>query len=149
MRTKWATVVCGVLLLGLMWAPDVTGHSVTIMGSVNVALSGGGTLAPDDLVGFAVTANPGLEKTITQHLPPFTLPVFVDGERDDDNDAVTQSRRPLRVRFDTTLVLTNPKTTTIEILVTLRGADGATLGTQTVVLGPHVTVIVPLSPLVP
>ena len=80
----------------------------------------GGTAALTDLRGFALLANPGLEKTVTlQFLPPpspFTFPVFVN--KDDDH--------PSNNDLDTLIALTNTGSGSITIQLTLRDATGAT-----------------------
>lgn len=152
MRTKWVTVVWAVLVLGLVMAPAVQAHHpLSIAGSVSVTAAGGGE--PTGLVGFAVIANPGFEKTITQHLPPFTLPVFIEGDLlDDEGGAAPTNRsglRLLRKRLDTTLVLTNTTAGTLNLLVHLWDGNGGDplVSDFVLTLGPHATKLLPVADL--
>jgi hypothetical protein len=152
MRTKWATIVCAVLTLGFVLCGQAAAHPLTVAGSLTIAKSDGGDLGTS-LVGFAVIANPGFEKSITIHIPPFTLPVFIDGDRedgDDDDSAVSSSSRLVRRRFDTTVVLTNTTESLLGLKLTVRDGSGAVLANAVPVsLEAHETKVIPVSDLLP
>jgi hypothetical protein len=152
MRTKWILAVWAVLVLGLVMAPAAQAHHpLSIAGSVSITVAGGGE--PTGLVGFAVIANPGFEKTITQHLPPFTLPVFIEGDLLDDTGGAAPTNRSglrlLRKRLDTTLVLTNTTDGTLSLLVHLWNGDGGEplVSDVPLTLGPHATKLLPVGDL--
>ena len=86
-------VVTLTLLLGLGMAlpATVSARPLTILGSLTITGNNNAPLANSEITGFAVIANPGLEKTMVQQLPPYTIPVFIDGEAEDDDEA-TRSR---------------------------------------------------------
>jgi hypothetical protein len=152
MRTKWLTVACAVLLFGtMMMAGEAVARTVRVSGSLTIAP---GTGAPSDLstalVGLAVVANPGFEKTITIHIPPFTLPIFIDGDRDDDDSSALSSHPFVNRRLDTTLVLTNTTASTLNLLVTIYDAAGVALATAVPVsVDAHATKVIPVSDLLP
>ena len=157
MQTKWATIVCAGVMLGLLLAGEAAADRRSIAGSVSITGPGDTELVDGDLVGLAVIANPGFEKTITQQLlPPFTLPVFIEEDLVEDDAASPSSRsglRLLRRHLDTTLVLTNPKggtslTDDLHLTLTLWNAAGdEALGSRSVTLAPHQTMLVPVSSL--
>ncbi len=153
MRTKWVTVVWAVLVLGLVMTPAAQAHHpLSIAGSVSISSDEGGVGEPTGLVGFAVIANPGFEKTITQHLPPFTLPVFIEGDLLDDEGVAAPSNRSglrlLRKRLDTTLVLTNTTGLLLNLFVHLWDGDGHLLVSGfPLPLGPHATKLLPVGDL--
>ena len=141
-------VVLAVTLVAMLLVLPAGGwaKTKTVLGSVTITKVGAPALTTE-LVGFAVIANPGLEKAITQQLPPFTLPVFVDGDQDDSGG--TGKKPFLNRRFDTTLVLTNTSGAELVIRITLREADGDPLGTaETRTIPPNGTIMVLLSDLV-
>lgn len=153
MRTKHMALLAGLLLFSLLLPPGVSAKTVTMLGSLTITkvVTAGPpiveTALTTELVGIALIANPGLEKIITQQLPPFTVPVFVDVDADD----VRESSGPkiLRKRVDTTLILTNTTDDPLEIHLTLRDPGGNTLGTQSRTLGDHATLALSLSDLLP
>ncbi len=153
MRTKWATIVVAGVMLGLLLAGPAAAHRVSIAGSVRVTGAAGAPLDPDALVGVAVIANPGFEKTITQHLPPFTLPVFIEEDWSDDGDDAAnrglhnRGLRLLRRHLDTTLVLTNTTGSDLPLHLTLWDAAGVEIGSLAVTLMGHQTKLLPVSSL--
>lgn len=78
MLTRRATLISVVLLVNLLLPQNSSAKTQTVPGSLTITGAG-----PTDLVGVVVTHNPGFEKTISQQIPPFTVPIFVDGDTDD------------------------------------------------------------------
>ncbi len=155
MRTKWTMVVSTVVVLGLLLAGPAAAHRRSVVGSVAITI-GGDVPTSAQLVGFALTANPGFEKLIVQPLHvPFAMPVFIEEDWSDDDDeddsAATRSprRRLLQRHLDTTLVLTNPSGTGVVLDLTLYDAAGEELGTDSVHLSGHQTKVLPVSNLLP
>jgi hypothetical protein len=128
MRQKHAVVLSLLLLAGLVLPAAAPARPVTVLGSlvITVTRADGAVLPlPDNAItGFAVIANPGLEKTIVQQLPPYTLPIFIDGEGPDGGPPTL---RLLRRNLDTTVVLTNTTGDPLTIEVTIRNAAGAVI----------------------
>ncbi len=116
MRTKSISLLSLLLIFGLLvpsgaWADK----KVTAFGSGALTKPDDTALGATALVGAVVTANPGLEKTITLHIPPYTFPVFVnknEDKPDDDNN------------LDTVLVLTNTSGGSLMFKLTLRDSGG-------------------------
>lgn len=98
---------------------------VTIVGSLMITGVGGVALPPNALSGFATIANPGAEKAITYQIPPFTFPVFVDG----DNGVPGNSLKLLKKNFDTTVVVTNTSGAALTIELRLFDANGTAIPT--------------------
>ncbi len=154
MRTHRLVVLLVALVAVALSSPSAApAHPVTVLGSVKITSDPAGTDLTGKLVGFAVIANPGLEKTISVPIPSFTLPVFIDGDKPDvDDDSATTSggKKPfLNKRLDTALALTNTSGGSLSILVTVRDADGATLGSESHTLAANETVLVFISNLLP
>jgi hypothetical protein len=82
LRTKRTVWLSALLLVGLLLPQEVSGRTRTILGSLTKTAIGG-TSPTMELAGVAVAHNPGFEKTVTQQLPPITIPVFVDDGKDD------------------------------------------------------------------
>jgi hypothetical protein len=112
----------------------------TVFGSLTVTNANASPLNAGDVVGLAFIANPGMEKTIAAQLPPYAMPVFVDVDKDNDDHVVNS-------RFDTTVLLTNTTGSPLPVLLTVRDAGGAALGSQTLTIAAHGTVAVMLSSL--
>jgi hypothetical protein len=161
---SWA--LAGGLALATVLAGTAAARPLTILGSLEITGDGGTPLAVGALTGFAVIANPGLEKTIVQQLPPLTVPVFIDGEEADDSARSRPDDRPngppftdsaerprfrlLRRNLDTTVVLTNTTGATLVIELVLRSAAGDSLGgPRELSFAPHQTRAVQLSDLLP
>jgi hypothetical protein len=150
MRTKWLVMAVAVLVAGLV-AGQAAASQVQVSGSLHIAP---GTGAPADLttalVGVAIVANPGFEKTVTLHIPPFTVPVFIDGDVDDDSATSSTGHSFVHRRLDTTLILTNTTAVTLNLLVTIWDAAGVALATDVPVsLAGHATKIIAVSDLLP
>lgn len=153
--TTWGVLGSVLLVVGPLLPSAAPARPVTVLGSVTivkVTVPGNPpttvplTVDSPELTGFAVIANPGLEKTITQQLPPYTIPVFIDGEGEDGRPSL----RLLRRNLDTTLVLTNTTNETLRVQLTVRDATGAALGTPTVLeFDAHQTQAVSVSELLP
>jgi hypothetical protein len=132
--------------LVLLLPSAIAAGPVTMLGSVKIEAADASDLT-GKLVGVAVIANPGLEKTISQQIPSFTLPVFVDGDRADGG---TANPRPfLNRRLDTTLLLTNTHTGALNIIVRLRDANGTLLNSTPYSLAQDATIVVAVSGIVP
>ena len=122
MRTRTVVVLSILLILGLLVPTGVWARRVAAGGSLTITTAGPLT---NQLVATAVTANPGLEKTLVQQLPLpgplFVLPFLVNKDKDN----------PQPGDLDTTLVLTNTTSSILSITLTLRGLDGSVLATST------------------
>ncbi len=152
MRTK-SLLMVGVLLLllaGVLVAP--ASADTVLLGSVSVTklvmgVEGPITANPPELVGTVVISNPGLEKTITEHLPPFTVPIVIDA------DGSGPSLKLLNKNLDAIMLLTNPSgTAAITVVIRAWGPDGAQLtpvGGVSETLPAHGTKAVRLSDLLP
>lgn len=109
-----ALTIGGVLLPGSALAKRVTAFgSLKIDGCTDVACTGTFGLAAE-FNGVSVTANSGLEKTITLQIPPFTFPVVVN----------TDTSSPGSGDLDTRLVLVNVSGSSQTIKLILRDLDG-------------------------
>jgi hypothetical protein len=118
---------------------------VTVLGSLTITGDNAQALT-NQIAGFAVIANPGLEKTIVQQLPPYTLPVFLDGEGPDGSPSL----RLLRRNLDTTVVLTNTTNAPLVIEITVRDAAGAILtGPRDMTFAAHETQTFQLADILP
>ncbi len=141
MRTKATALLAFLLTVGLLptgaWAEHKTAFgSLTLTGSPTLVTS------PPTLVGFAVIANPGLEKTITVQIPPYTFPVAVNTNTDDkENDN----------NLDTLVVLTNVSAGSETVVFTLRDPSGTpiTLTPNTFVVAANNTLAVSVASLLP
>ena len=135
-----SALLAAFLVLGLLLPQAASARAQTILGSLTIT-----GVSPTDLVGIAVIHNPGFEKTITQQIPPLTVPVFVDVDKDDSSGGVLTSR------FDTLVVLTNTTgNTLINITLTLLDTDGNQLATMTINnLGAHASRTINVSDLLP
>ncbi|MGH7263502.1 MAG: hypothetical protein ACREMB_01450 [Candidatus Rokuibacteriota bacterium] len=127
-------------LIGLLLACPAQAAAAAFVGSVTVEGA-----AEGEVVGFAVTANPGLEKTITQQLPPLTVPVIVEG----DAGPGPAGPKFLKKNLDTLLVLTNTTGVALNLTLRLRDADGGDVGTQALTLNPFATQVIIVSNLLP
>ena len=137
------------LLLALLLHQGVSAnseHHETLLGSLSIASS-----CPADLVGFVVIGNPGLEKTITNHIPPFLHPIFVDVEvENEDAGGNKVEKKVLAKHFDTFVALTNGSASSCSITLTVMDAAGTmTLSTLTISLNAKETRVIFLADLVP
>lgn len=144
MQTKRATLLSALLIIGLLLPVGVLATPLTVIGSLTITKPDGTPLTTE-LVGFAVTANPGLEKTITQQIPPFTVPFFVDVDLGEPGPS--GGKPVLNTRFDTMLVLTNTTSDSLSIKLTLRDDSGAPLTTEERTLDANATIVIVLSEL--
>jgi hypothetical protein len=130
-------LLLGVLVLGLLLPAQASASAKTILGSLHIT---GANLG--ELVGFAVSHNPGFEKNTTQHIPPFILSVFIDVDTDDGTGQVVNSR------FDTLVVMTNTTAGTLNLTLTILDASGTqTLATENISLAANATTAIALSSL--
>ena len=135
MLTRRATLISVVLLASLLLPQNSSAKTQTVLGSLTITGAG-----PTDLVGVVVTHNPGFEKTISQQIPPFTVPIFVDVDTNDTTGDVVHSR------FETTVILTNTTGGTLNLTLMILDASGVnTLATSMVNLPPHATTSIDLS----
>lgn len=144
MRTKSTMALTALLIVALLMPTSVWAKRVAAGGSLSITQ---GTLGSSplttQLVVTALTANPGLEKTITQQLPLpgplFVLPFFVNEDKDS----------PKQGDIDTILMLTNTTGGPLSLTLMLRALDGNILATSGVHLDPFETKVFPLSDLLP
>lgn len=148
MRTKSLAFLFSLLML-IAFPVGVSASPLTIVGSLTITGDGGAALTTE-LVGVAMIANPGFEKNSTIQIPPFTLPVFVDGEAEDEEGSTSKSKL-LKKNFDTTVVVTNTTGASLTIELTLRDAAGALLTPTPVpmTLAAHATKVIFVSDLLP
>jgi hypothetical protein len=104
---------------GLLLPTSALAKRVSVFGSLTIAKCS--DVACTDTIGLTsefngivLIANPGLEKTITFQVPPFTFPVFVNKETDSPGGG----------DLDTRLVLVNVSGGSQTIKLTLRDLDG-------------------------
>lgn len=99
--------------------------------------------AVSDLFGIVVLANPGLEKTITNHIPPLVHPIFFDVDKKDSGEVLAR-------RLDTFIAVTNSNTATcLSFTMTIRDANGMALAAPAVTLAPRETRVIFLADLIP
>jgi hypothetical protein len=108
-------------LIAILLLPSPAGAArVTVLGSLAVTLDDGiaplGVPVDDEISGLSLITNPGVEKTIPQQLPPYTIPMFSDKDK-----ATGQGS------LDTLVALTNKTGAALDIFIILRDADGALL----------------------
>jgi hypothetical protein len=129
------------VLVGLLLAGPAAAKSAAFLGSLTIE---GAT--EEQVSGFVITANPGLEKTITQQIPPLTVPVIVEGEVDEvSTSSHGGGPKFLKKNLDSLLVLTNRTDGALDLTLRLRRADGTDAGTQSLQLGAFATQFVVLS----
>jgi hypothetical protein len=133
----------GLLLLGLLIPSGVGAkRPVSVFGRLSITDSQGLPLNPaaPPLLGFALIANPGLEKTVTIQIPPYTFPVVVNADLDDQGN---------NGNLDTVVVLTNVSGAPLSVRLTLLDASGTAIPLTNPVLGLALdqTVAVPLTSL--
>ena len=142
MRTKSFVLIVTLLIIALLWPAGVFAKRVSAGGSL-IITNDGGPLLTTQLVAIVLTANPGLEKTITQQLPLpgplFVAPFFVN--QDNVN--------PQQGDMNTRLVLTNTTGAPLSLTLTLRSLDGSLITTANPHLGAFETQVVVLSDLLP
>ena len=140
MRKTCGAIAVSILTMALLLPLPVFAGPHTVLGSLTLTKADD-TALTNEVTGFAVLTKPGFDRNITQPIPPFTLPIFVDDDRDD-------AGRILFFRFDTLVVLTNTTGGSVQIKLTVRNAAGdAILGSATRTLDPHATIVVALSSL--
>jgi len=142
MRTRPVAVLATFLVISLLVPTGAWARRVTAGGSLTISAASGPLT--NQLVVAAVTANPGLEKTIVQQLPLpgplYVLPFAVDKDKDS----------PKQGDLDTILLLTNTTSAVLSITLTLRGLDGSVLAASTPPpLMAHETRTIQLSDLLP
>jgi hypothetical protein len=146
MRKALVVALALCLVGGLALPAPAPARPVTVLGSLTITGDGNVALANNAITGFAVIANPGLEKTIVQQLPPYTLPVFLDGDGPDGSPSL----RLLRRNLDTTVVLTNTTDAVLVIEITVRNAAGVILaGPRDLTFAAHETRTFQLADILP
>lgn len=139
-RTQGLVVLVAAMVLPVAGAA----RPVTVLGSVSITTPDETPLADGSLTGFALIANPGLEKTIVQPIPPYTFPVFMQGE------AAEAGLKLLKKDLDTLLVMANATAAPLSVKVTLRDAAATSeLGVLEVTLGARETRALAVSDLLP
>lgn len=136
------------LLVGLLLPQGVSANKTEkFLGSLTIA-GASSPICPapapvSDLFGIVVLSNPGLEKTIVNHIPPLVHPIFIDVDKKDSGEV-------LEKRLDTHVVVTNSNTTTcLSFTMTIRDKNGAVLAAPTVTLDPQETGLFFLENLIP
>jgi hypothetical protein len=104
------------LLLSLL--PSVAGAKrVTVLGSLAVTRNDGvaplGVPLTDQVTGLSLMTNPGVEKNIPQQLPPYTIPMFTDKDKETGQGSL-----------DTVVALTNTTSSPLDVFIILRDEDG-------------------------
>ena len=128
------------MILGLLLPQGAVARRHTLLGSLSLTKVGGAPLT-NEVTGVAMISNPGFEKNISVPIPPYTLPVFIDQDENDSPHSVDR-------HFDTMVILTNTTGASLDVVLTLRGADGVILNTTTVTLPAHGTKSISLSDLI-
>ena len=144
MRNRLLTVLSALLILGLLLPQGVMARRHTLLGSISLTKAGGAPLT-NEVTGVATISNPGFEKNISEPIPPYTLPVFID---QDENDGADSSSRVTNKHMDTLVILTNTTGASLAVVLTLRDAEGVILNTITVTLPAHGTKAIALSDLI-
>jgi hypothetical protein len=127
------------LILGLLLPLEASAKTISILGSALIT-----NVSEDEVVGIAVIANPGLEKSMTQQIPPLTFPVFVQLVEDDANGAV------INKLLDTLVAITNATNGILDdITLSVMDTSGAPLGSTTFDLAAHASILIFVSDLVP
>ncbi len=142
MRSRFTTSLFAVLILStsLLVPSGTWAKQVAAFGSLTITASDGITpLLTTDLVGAAVIGNPGLEKTITLQIPPFTFPIAVN----------TNTSNPGPNNLDTIIVVTNISGASLTFKLNARDAAGdpIALTTDTFTLAANATLAILLSTL--
>lgn len=146
MRKVLVAVLLALTIGGALLPASALAKHVTVFGSLKiVGCTDGGCTSTFGLTtefnGVSVVTNPGLEKTITLQIPPFTFPVFVN----------TDTSSPGNGDLDTRLILVNVSGSSQTIKLTLRDSDGnlVTLTTDHFTVDANHTFTVLLSSLLP
>lgn len=139
-------VLLALTIGGLLLPTSALARRVSVFGSLTIArctdvACTGTTGLTTEFNGVSVTTNPGLEKTITFQIPPFTFPVFVNKETDSPGGG----------DLDTLLVLVNVSGSSQTIKLTLLDVDGnpVTLTTGIFTVDANHTLSLSLSSLLP
>jgi hypothetical protein len=147
MRTKRFGWIAAWLVAGLLagWPASALAANNNIVGSLTIAAASPAPALTTELVGVAIIANRGFEKTVSQQIPPFTVPVVVT----DDQGQSATSANLSQINVDTTLILTNTTATPLNLVLTLYDADGVIKSTTPLSVGAHATVMKRVSELLP
>ena len=141
MRAKSYVLIATHLIIALLWPTGVFAKRVSAGGSLTITNNAGPLTT--QLVAMVLTANPGLEKVITQQLPLpgplFVAPFFVNQDKDN----------PQQGDLNTHLVLTNTTGSPLSLTLTLRALDGSLITTANPNLGAFETKAVILSDVLP
>jgi len=146
MRKVLVAVLLALTIGGMLFPAGASARRVSVFGSLTIAkctdgMCTGTTGLTTEFNGLSITANSGLEKTITVQIPPFTFPVFVNKE--------TES--PGNGDLDTLLVLVNVSGSSQKIKLTLLDLNGnpVALTTDTFTVDANHTFTLSLSSLLP
>jgi hypothetical protein len=142
-RFAWmaAWLIAG-LLAGLSVAAWAANNN--IVGSLTIAAASPAPALTTELVGVAIIANRGFEKTVSQSIPPFTVPVVLS-----EDPASATSANLSQINVDTTLILTNTTANVLSLVLTLYDGAGVVLSTTPLSVGAHATVMKHVSDLLP
>jgi len=142
MRNRFVALLSMVMVIGLLVPTGAWAKRVTAGGSI--AIAGTSAALTNQLVAVVITANRGLEKTISHQLPLpgpiFVAPFFVneDKGKPDQGDLVT------------TVILTNTTGAALSVTLTLYELDGSVLATSVQPsLAAHETRVIELADLLP
>jgi hypothetical protein len=136
-------LIASLLILAALLSVPAAAASREMLGSLTITGPDGAALTTQ-LTGVAVIANPGFEKNITVQIPPFTFPVFVQGETTEES-----ASRLLKKNFDTTLILTNTTAAPLVIELVLRDSSGSVLSSTVETLAAHASKVIFVSTLLP
>ena len=120
MRKQLAAIASALLVAALLVPEVASARRTVVVGSLTIA----GVNIQNAIVAMAVVSNPGLEKTIVQQMPPFTVPVVVDADLDD-----VPKPRVLGKNLDTTVIITNLIAAPVGVTLIVRDGDGQIIGT--------------------
>jgi hypothetical protein len=142
MRTRLVPVLSMVMIMGLLVPTGASAKRVAAGGSV--AIAGTSSALTNQLVAVVITANRGLEKTISHQLPLpgpiFVAPFFVNEDKG----------KPEQGDLVTTLILTNTTGAPLSVTLTLYDLDGSVLATSAQPsLAAHETRVIQLADLLP
>lgn len=146
MRKVLSAVLLALTIGGMLLPASALARRVTAFGSLKIDGCTDVTCTSTfglttQFNGVSIVANPGSEKAVTQQIPPFWFPVFVNKEKDSPGDG----------DLDTRLVLVNVSGSSQTIKLTLRDLNGniVTLTTNVFTVDANHTLNLLLSDLLP
>jgi hypothetical protein len=147
MKTSRFAWMAAWLMAGLLTGLPMSALAANdnIVGSLAIAAASPAPALTTELVGVAIIANPGFEKTVSQSLPPFTVPVVFQQEPAE----TTLNANLSHINVDTTLILTNTTANVLNLVLTLYDGAGVVLSTTPLSVNAHATVMKRVSDLLP